>query len=123
MPGRLLVCATPIGNLEDVTLRLLRVLAEVDTVAAEDTRRTRKLLTHYDIHAHLVSYHEANETARTPELVDRLRRGQTVALVTDAGMPSVSDPEVAAEVVRGAHAVCPYSNATRNNIDVRLTVV
>src|SRR5438046_2540292 len=74
MPGRLFVCATPIGNLEDVTLRLLRILAEVDAVAAEDTRRTRKLLTHYGIHAHLVSYHEANEPSRTDALVDALRR-------------------------------------------------
>jgi 16S rRNA (cytidine1402-2'-O)-methyltransferase len=92
MPGRLFVCATPIGNLEDVTLRLLRTLAEVDAIAAEDTRRTRKLLTHHGVHARLVSYHEANEASRTPELVDRLRRGQRIALVTDAGMPAVSDP-------------------------------
>src|SRR2546423_14106939 len=92
MPGRLFVYATPIGNLEDVTLRLLRVLAEVDAVAAEDTRRTRKLLTHHGIHAHLVSYHEANESYRTAELVDRLRRGQRIALVTDAGLPAGADP-------------------------------
>jgi len=116
MPGRLFVCATPIGNLEDVTLRLLRTLAEVDAVAAEDTRRTRKLLTHYGIHAHLVSYHEANEAARTAELVDRLRNGQRIALVTDAGMPAVSDPGwhlvracieegIAVEVIPGPSAV------------------
>jgi 16S rRNA (cytidine1402-2'-O)-methyltransferase len=116
MPGRLFVCATPIGNLEDVTLRLLRTLAEVDAVAAEDTRRTRKLLTHYDIHAHLVSYHEANEAGRTRELVERLRHGQHIALVTDAGMPAVSDPGwhlvracieegIAVEVVPGPSAV------------------
>src|SRR5438552_393040 len=74
MPGRLFVCATPIGNLEDVTLRLLRILAEVDAVAAEDTRRTRKLLTHYDIHAHLVSYHEANEPSRTAALARELTK-------------------------------------------------
>src|SRR5260370_13890263 len=92
MPGRLFVCATPIGNLEDVTLRLLRILAEVDAVAAEDTRRTRKLLTHYGIHAHLVSYHEANEPSRTAELVDRLRRGQRSAPATDAGMPAGAGP-------------------------------
>src|SRR5438132_646463 len=116
MPGRLFVCATPIGNLEDVTLRLLRILAEVDAVAAEDTRRTRKLLTHYGIHAHLVSYHEANEPSRTAELVDRLRRGQRIALVTDAGTPAVSDPGwhllracieegIAVEVIPGPSAV------------------
>src|SRR5438552_17048457 len=92
MPGRLFVCATPIGNLEDVTLRLLRILAEVDAVAAEGTRRTRKLLTHYGIHAHLVSYHAANEPSRTAGLVDRLRRGPRIALVTDAGTPTVADP-------------------------------
>ncbi|HMC07793.1 MAG TPA: SAM-dependent methyltransferase, partial [Actinomycetota bacterium] len=92
MPGRLFVCATPIGNLEDVTLRLLRTLAEVDAVAAEDTRRTRKLLSHHGIRAHLVSYHEANERTRTAELLARLERGERIALVTDAGMPAVSDP-------------------------------
>jgi len=92
MPGRLFVCATPIGNLEDVTLRLLRTLAEVDAVAAEDTRRTRKLLSHHGIGARLVSYHEANERARTAELLARLERGERIALVTDAGMPAVSDP-------------------------------
>src|SRR2546422_11177586 len=92
MPGRLFVCATPIGNLEDVTLRLLRTLAEVDAVAAEDTRRTRKLLSHHGIRAHLVSYHEANERTRTAELLARLERGERIALVTDAGMPAVADP-------------------------------
>ena len=90
--GRLSVCATPIGNLEDVTLRLLRTLAESDAVAAEDTRRTRKLLTAHGISAHLVSYHDANEASRTPELVARLQRGEHLALVTDAGMPGISDP-------------------------------
>jgi len=92
VPGRLFVCATPIGNLQDVTLRLLQTLAEVEVIAAEDTRRTRKLLTHHGVQARLISYHEVNEVARTPELVDLLRRGQRVALVTDAGMPAVSDP-------------------------------
>lgn len=92
MHGRLFVCATPIGNLQDVTLRLLQTLADVDVVAAEDTRRTRKLLTHHGVHARLISYHQGNEVSRTPELMDRLRRGERVALVTDAGMPAVSDP-------------------------------
>jgi 16S rRNA (cytidine1402-2'-O)-methyltransferase len=92
VPGRLYVCATPIGNLEDVTLRLLRTLAEVDAVAAEDTRRTRKLLTHHGIGAHLISYHEANERTRTAELLARLERGERIALVTDSGMPAISDP-------------------------------
>jgi 16S rRNA (cytidine1402-2'-O)-methyltransferase len=92
VPGCLFVCSTPIGNLQDVTLRLLTTLAVVDLVAAEDTRRTRKLLTAHGIHARLVSYHEANEQARTPELLQRLGRGERIALVTDAGTPSVSDP-------------------------------
>src|SRR3989449_9324402 len=92
MPGRLFVCATPIGNLEDVTLRLLRTLGDVDAVAAEDTRRTRKLLSHHGIGAHLVSYHEANERTRTAGLLARLERGERIALVTDAVMPAVADP-------------------------------
>jgi 16S rRNA (cytidine1402-2'-O)-methyltransferase len=92
MTGRLYVCATPIGNLEDVTLRLLRVLAEVDVIAAEDTRRTRKLLTHHNIRARLVSYHQANEHKQTGSLVERIRAGDKVALVTDGGMPAISDP-------------------------------
>jgi len=92
MTGRLYVCATPIGNLEDVSLRLLRVLAEVDVIAAEDTRRTRKLLTHHDIRARLVSYHQGNEHKQTAPLVERIRAGDRVAIVTDGGMPGISDP-------------------------------
>jgi 16S rRNA (cytidine1402-2'-O)-methyltransferase len=92
MSGRLLVCATPIGNLEDVTHRLLRVLGEVDLVAAEDTRRTRKLLTRYGIKSRVVSYHVANETRETRLLVSKMRGGQAVALVTDSGTPTISDP-------------------------------
>ena len=89
---RLVVCPTPIGNLEDVTLRVLSALREADVVACEDTRRTRTLLERYGVTATLVSYHEHNETARASELVERMREGQTVALVSDAGMPLVSDP-------------------------------
>jgi 16S rRNA (cytidine1402-2'-O)-methyltransferase len=92
MTGRLYVCATPIGNLEDVTLRLLRVLSEVDVIAAEDTRRTRKLLTHHKIRARLVPYHQANEHKQTGPLVERIRAGDNVAIVTDGGMPAISDP-------------------------------
>lgn len=92
MPGRLYLCATPIGNLEDVTLRLLRVLSEVDVVAAEDTRRTRKLLTHHGIKARLVAYHDANERDQARKLVDRMKGGERVALVTDSGTPAISDP-------------------------------
>lgn len=88
----LAVCATPIGNLEDVTLRVLRELAEADVVLCEDTRRTRILLDRHGITARTLSYHEHNEAARTAELLPRLLAGERVALVSDAGLPGVSDP-------------------------------
>src|ERR1700688_4412084 len=92
-PGpALYLVGTPIGNLEDITLRALRILKEVDKIACEDTRHTLKLLTHYDIHKPLVSYHEHNELTRAPELVVALEQGAKIALVSDAGMPLVSDP-------------------------------
>ena len=87
----LAVCATPIGNLEDVTLRVLRELSEADLVLCEDTRRTRTLLSRHDISARLLSYHEHNEAKRTAELVPRLVAGERIALVTDAGLPGMSD--------------------------------
>jgi len=90
--GCLYLVGTPIGNLEDITLRALRILKEVDQIACEDTRHTLKLLTHYDIHKPLVSYHEHNELTRAPELVVALEHGAKIALVSDAGMPLVSDP-------------------------------
>jgi 16S rRNA (cytidine1402-2'-O)-methyltransferase len=90
--GRLVVCPTPIGNLEDVTLRVLSALRDADVVACEDTRRTRILLERYGVQATLVSYHEHNERERAAELVERMRDGAVVALVSDAGMPLVSDP-------------------------------
>ena len=92
MSGHLVVCPTPIGNLEDVTLRVLAALREADIVACEDTRRTRTLLDRYGVNAHLVSYHEHNERERSGELVARMRDGAVVALVSDAGTPLVSDP-------------------------------
>jgi 16S rRNA (cytidine1402-2'-O)-methyltransferase len=92
MTGRLVVCPTPIGNLEDVTLRVLSALRDADVVACEDTRRTRILLDRYGVNAKTVSYHEHNEAARSSELVGRMQAGETVALVSDAGMPLVSDP-------------------------------
>ena len=98
--GVLYVVATPIGNLEDVTLRALRVLAEVDLIAAEDTRRTAILLRHHGITTRQVSYYDAIERRRTPELVERMRAGARVALVTDAGTPGVADPGY--HLVRGA---------------------
>ncbi len=88
----LYLVGTPIGNLEDITLRALRILKESDQIACEDTRHTQKLLTHYDIHKPLVSYHEHNELTRAPELVMALEQGAKIALVSDAGMPLVSDP-------------------------------
>ncbi|MGA9550739.1 MAG: 16S rRNA (cytidine(1402)-2'-O)-methyltransferase [Candidatus Sulfotelmatobacter sp.] len=88
----LYLVATPIGNLEDITLRALRVLKEVDVIACEDTRQTQKLLNHYGIATHTVSYHEHNEMTRAAELVKDLQEGTSVALVTDAGMPGISDP-------------------------------
>jgi 16S rRNA (cytidine1402-2'-O)-methyltransferase len=90
--GRLIVCPTPIGNLQDVTLRVLAALREADIVACEDTRRTRILLERYGVGATLVSYHEHNERQRAGELVAKMRDGATVALVSDAGTPLVSDP-------------------------------
>ncbi|HEX7309798.1 MAG TPA: ribosomal RNA small subunit methyltransferase I, partial [Gaiellaceae bacterium] len=86
------VCATPIGNLEDVTLRVLRELREADVVLCEDTRHTRVLLERHDIRATLLSYHEHNEAKRTSEMLPRLLAGERIALVSDAGMPGISDP-------------------------------
>jgi len=90
--GTLLVCPTPIGNLQDITLRVLDTLKKVDLIAAEDTRHSRKLLNHYDISTPLLSYHEHNERKRIGELLDRLKEGKNVALISDAGMPGISDP-------------------------------
>lgn len=90
--GKLYVCATPIGNLEDVTLRVLRTLKEVDLIAAEDTRRTRKLLSHYDIKAKLISFHKFSPPEKKTQIVDQILSGKKIALVSDAGLPGISDP-------------------------------
>lgn len=90
--GALYVCPTPIGNLADITLRVLATLQQVDFIAAEDTRHSRKLLTHYNIKTPLISYHEHNEKQRTEEIIARLQQGQSAALISDAGMPGISDP-------------------------------
>lgn len=92
MPGTLFVVATPIGNLEDLTFRALRTLREVDLIAAEDTRRTSRLLAHYQVQKPLVSLHEHNEHREAPRLVARISAGESVALVSDAGTPAISDP-------------------------------
>jgi 16S rRNA (cytidine1402-2'-O)-methyltransferase len=91
-PGTLYLVATPIGNLEDITLRALRVLRECDVVAAEDTRHSGRLLKHFGISKPLLSYFQFNEARRSEEIIGRLRRGEKVALVTDAGSPGISDP-------------------------------
>lgn len=90
--GTLYVCATPIGNLEDITLRAKRILQEVDLIAAEDTRHTRKLLSFYDIHTPLTSYHEHNKWEKGPKLISETCAGKNIALVSDAGTPGISDP-------------------------------
>src|SRR5256886_11022740 len=91
-PGTLYLVATPIGNLEDITLRALRTLKECDLIAAEDTRRTGVLLKHFGISKPLLSYFQFNEAKRSEQIIERLRRGEKIALVTDAGSPGVSDP-------------------------------
>ena len=101
-PGTLYLVATPIGNLEDITLRALRTLKECDVVAAEDTRRTGQLLKHYGVSKPLLSYFQFNEARRSEEILERLRRGEKVALVTDAGSPGISDP--GERVVKAARA-------------------
>ena len=102
MAGTLFVVATPIGNLEDITLRALRVLREANLIAAEDTRRTAKLLSHFGIHTPTLSFHAHNSRARLPQLIERLRAGEHIALVTDAGTPGISDP--GAELVAASRA-------------------
>lgn len=92
MTGKLYLCGTPIGNLEDITFRAIRILNEVDLIAAEDTRQTIKLLNHYDIKKPMTSYHEHNRYEKGLELIDKLKEGLNIALVTDAGMPGISDP-------------------------------
>ena len=106
--GWLALVATPIGNLEDITLRALRVLKEADLIAAEDTRRTRKLCSHFDIHTRLISYHAHNEHRKTEKLLDMVERGKRVAVLSEAGTPSVSDPGfliVRAALARGIEPV------------------
>ncbi len=90
--GTLYLVSTPIGNLEDITLRALRILNEVDLIAAEDTRKTRRLLTHYEIKTPLTSYFEGNQQKKTETLIARLKSGESIALVSDAGTPIISDP-------------------------------
>ncbi len=92
MSGTLYLCATPIGNLEDITLRVLRTLKEVDLIAAEDTRNSIKLLNHFEINTPMTSYHEFNKVEKAVTLINKLKEGQNIALITDAGTPGISDP-------------------------------
>ena len=101
MSGILYLCATPIGNLEDMTFRAVRVLKEVDLIAAEDTRNSIKLLNHFGIHTEMTSYHEYNKYDKGRRLVEKLQEGQSIALITDAGTPGISDP--GEELVRMCH--------------------
>jgi 16S rRNA (cytidine1402-2'-O)-methyltransferase len=114
MPGTLYVIATPIGNLEDITLRALRILKEVDLIAAEDTRRTKKLLNHYGVRTPLTSYHEHNEKTKAPSLLARLEQGKNIALVSDAGTPTLSDPgyELVREAIKKGFTIVPVPGAS-----------
>lgn len=102
MAGMLYICATPIGNLEDITLRTLRILEEVDLIAAEDTRHSIKLLNHFDIKTPMTSYHEFNKYDKAAQLVEKMKQGTNIALITDAGTPAISDP--GEELVKQCHA-------------------
>ena len=114
MAGTLYIVSTPIGNLEDITSRALRILRKVDLIACEDTRHTRKLLTHFGIETRTLSYHQHNETERAAELCERLVNGQSIALVSDAGTPVVSDPgyRVVRAAVESQIEVVPIPGAT-----------
>jgi 16S rRNA (cytidine1402-2'-O)-methyltransferase len=109
MVGVLYIVATPIGNLEDITLRAIRILKEVDLIAAEDTRHTQILLSHYAIGTPVTSYHEHNERAKAQPLVERLRRGENIALLSDAGTPAISDPgyRLIVEAIRAGVRIIP----------------
>jgi len=114
MSGTLYVVATPIGNLEDITLRALRVLREVDVIAAEDTRRSARLLNHHGIATRTISFHEHNARSRVPQLISRLEGGESVAIVTDAGTPGVSDPglELVKEAIEKGIRIDPIPGAS-----------
>ena len=113
MIGKLYIVATPIGNLEDITLRALRVLKEVDLIAAEDTRQTLKLLNHYEITKPLISYHRHNEETKSEILIEKLRNGENIALVSDAGTPGICDPgeEVIKKAIEDNIEVIPIPGA------------
>ena len=113
MKGKLYIVATPIGNLEDITFRALKILKEVDVIAAEDTRQTLKLLNHYEITKHLISYHRHNEETKSDYLIEKLKNGENIALVSDAGTPGISDPgeEVIKKAIANEIEVVPIPGA------------
>lgn len=113
LPGILYLCATPIGNLEDMTYRAVRLMSEVELIAAEDTRHTRKLLAHFDIHTKLVSYHEHNKTEKGDELIAWLLSGKDLLLVSDAGLPGIADPGslLCAQAIEAGIRVVPLPGA------------
>lgn len=113
MSGNLYLVATPIGNLEDITLRALRILKEVDLIAAEDTRTTLKLLNHYEINKPLISYHRHNEEIKKDVLIEKLKNGENIAIVTDAGTPGISDPGevIAKDAIENDIKVIPIPGA------------
>lgn len=113
MQGELYIVATPIGNLEDITLRAIRILKEVDIIAAEDTRHTLKLLNHLEISKPLISYHRHNEEIKTEELINKLLEGKNIAIVSDAGTPVISDPggEIVKEAIKNNIKVTPIPGA------------
>ena len=110
----LYIIATPIGNLKDITLRALEILKEVDLIACEDTRVTKKLLNHYDIRTSLISYHQHSKTTRIDYLIDKLKEGKSIALVTDAGTPGISDPggKLVEEAVKNGIKIVPIPGAS-----------
>ena len=113
MKGKLYLVATPIGNLEDITLRALRILKEVDLIAAEDTRNTLKLLNHYEISKPLISYHRHNEEIKSDFLINKLNNGENIAIVTDAGTPGISDPGevIVKEAIKNQIEIIPIPGA------------
>ena len=121
MSGKLYLCATPIGNLEDITLRVLRTLKEVDLIAAEDTRNSIKLLNHFEIKTPMTSYHEYNKIEKAYTLIEKMQNGMNIALITDAGTPGISDPgeEVAARCYAAGCEVTSITALTLSGLPTR----